>query len=211
MDLRLVVTWRWLQLEPGDPRTLRRVKKGAIRAGLGALLAAAGAAAIVSYLHRPLHYGAVHLTLQLPWKIPPGSEPLLVTGRTGAADVVYVHYLTDRSLQVGFDEWGVGGGESAPIHFWPGEVVEIDLAEATLFDRPSGSSPRAVPGSRALAGRRALEWEVRAGCGLPRERRDRGHPGRRRQRHRRQFLLRPVYRRDPGPSRPGGPDRPAGK
>jgi hypothetical protein len=108
---------------------------------LGALLTAGLAAGIVAFVHRSVRHGAVRLTLVMPWEVPTGSQPLLVTGKTGAADVVYVHFLSNRRLQVGFDDWGKGGPVSAPIPYWPGQEVEIDVAYATLYGSHLAKAP----------------------------------------------------------------------
>lgn len=44
-----------------------------------------------------------------------GAEPLLVSGRTGAGDFLYVRYVAPSSVQLGFDHWGQGGSISAPV------------------------------------------------------------------------------------------------
>src|SRR5208283_3641703 len=53
--------------------------------------------------------GAVHLVLKLPGDRSRGPEPLLVTGREGAADFVYLAYPDAGHVQVGYDHWGSGG------------------------------------------------------------------------------------------------------
>jgi len=85
--------------------------------------------------------GAVRLKVVFPAVITQPAEPLLLTGKTGAADLVYVHYLPGRRLQLGFDHWSVGGPLSAPIDYTPGTVEEIEVAHAALFDGGPSSTP----------------------------------------------------------------------
>jgi hypothetical protein len=147
MSLLTLAGWTILVVAGLQPR-LDRLKGAAIYAGtwagwvaLAILVTAVATFATIDFVHLPFRHGAARLTLMLPWNVPTGSEPLVVTGRTGAADVVYVHYLSNRRLQVGFDDWGAGGPVSVPIPYWPGQVVEIDVAYATLFGHHPGETP----------------------------------------------------------------------
>jgi hypothetical protein len=75
-----------------------------------------------------------------------GAEPLLVSGRSGAGDFVYVRYVTPSSIQVGFDHWGQGGLISAPVEidYQREHVLKITLpsllppAQAELFAKKPG-------------------------------------------------------------------------
>ena len=49
------------------------------------------------------------------------TEPLVVTGATGAGDLLYVHYEDATHLRFGLDHWGAAG--------LSGPVVETDLDE----------------------------------------------------------------------------------
>jgi hypothetical protein len=56
-----------------------------------------------------------HVLLQFPAERTGHSEPLVVSGHTGAADVVYVIYVDNNHVRVGVDHWGVGAVTSDPI------------------------------------------------------------------------------------------------
>jgi hypothetical protein len=61
-------------------------------------------------LGRPLE-----LTVLFPPDAPNASEPLLITGRSGRGDGLYVHYVGNQAVTFGFDHWGAGGPVSAPV------------------------------------------------------------------------------------------------
>jgi hypothetical protein len=78
----------------------------------------------------PRDVGPLALTLRWPAVLPVGrAEPLLVTGRTGAADVIWVRYVGANEVVVGYDRWGHGGPESGPVRVEPGanSVVQVSL------------------------------------------------------------------------------------
>jgi putative flippase GtrA len=78
--------------------------------------------------------GARLLTVQLPAKRTVGrSEPLLVTGQTGAAEVLFLKYPDAGHVQVGYDKWGVGGQLSAPIPVRDAQRLEIELSVGALY------------------------------------------------------------------------------
>ena len=135
--LLVVAGQAWRPGEEARAAACRRQKR--LTDCLLAILLAAGAAVTLrTWSHHPLRTGAVHLAVMLPRQIPAQAEPLVVTGKTGAADVVFVRYLSGQRLQVGFDDWGTGGPVSPPIEYRPGQIVEIDVEYAALFaDRAS--------------------------------------------------------------------------
>ena len=59
--------------------------------------------------------GPEHLVIRLLRNSAGRSEPLLTTGVTGAADFIYLKYVDDSHVRIGFDHWGYGGTVSAPI------------------------------------------------------------------------------------------------
>ncbi len=59
--------------------------------------------------------GPLRIRVRLPLGIVGQAEPLVVSGKTGAGDFVFVRYLSDGRVTFGFDHWGVGGPESAPV------------------------------------------------------------------------------------------------
>ena len=63
------------------------------------------------------------------------SDPLVVTGHTGAADFCYVRRVAPDRIVFGYDSWGAGGPESAPLPYRP------DTAVALRLDLPALSDP----------------------------------------------------------------------
>jgi hypothetical protein len=85
--------------------------------------------------------GAVRLAVVFPALAAQPAEPLVLTGKTGAADIIYVHYLPGHCLQLGFDHWGVGGPLSTPLEYTSGVREEIEVEQAALFDGRPGTTP----------------------------------------------------------------------
>lgn len=65
--------------------------------------------------------------------IQPGqSEPLIVTGATGAGDFLFIRYLTPDTFAIGYDRWGHGGPTSQPIPYVAGKRYQITVRMASL-------------------------------------------------------------------------------
>jgi hypothetical protein len=81
----------------------------------------------------PEQYGPVKLTLNFISFTGERSEPLLCTGRPGAGDLIFVHYINDHELTIGHDNWGAGATTSAPIaiDYKADHVLELD--DAALY------------------------------------------------------------------------------
>ena len=78
--------------------------------------------------------GARLITVKLP--VTPllgGSEPLLVTGQTKAAEIVFVKYPDAEHLQIGYEKWGIGGQVSGPIPVRAGQAREIEVSLGSLY------------------------------------------------------------------------------
>jgi hypothetical protein len=98
--------------------------------------------------------GPYHLVALLPAGKTGVTEPLLVTGKTGRGDLVFIKYTDPNHVQIGYDHWGVGGGMSAPFAIDYTRPHEITIGLGSLF--PEGSE---APGTdlSALARRRLRE------------------------------------------------------
>lgn len=93
--------------------------------------------------------GARLVTVTLPEKRVIGrSEPLLVTGQTGAGEVVFVKYTDAGQVQIGYDKWSVGGPVSAPFAVREGQVLEIEISLGALYG--AGVFPAATVEAEAL-------------------------------------------------------------
>ena len=78
--------------------------------------------------------GARLLTITLnSHRVLGGSEPLLITGQTGAADIIYLKYTDAGHVQIGYDQWGRGGGLSAAIPVQNGRPLEIEVSLGSLY------------------------------------------------------------------------------
>jgi hypothetical protein len=77
-------------------------------------------------------FGAVYLVVKLPNDRSRGPEPLVVTGHTGAADIVYLSYSDPGHVQVGCDHWGFGGPMSNLVPVHGGENLEIEIGLGSL-------------------------------------------------------------------------------
>jgi hypothetical protein len=75
------------------------------------------------------------LVVMLPLGRDGASEPLIATGRTGAADVIFVNFLGGNRVSVGYDKWGVGASVSAPFEVSIAKPQTIDVSMASLARR----------------------------------------------------------------------------
>ncbi len=57
----------------------------------------------------PPAYGDLELRVRLPPNAPLAAEPLVTTGITGAADLVYLKVSAAGQIQIGYDHWGHPG------------------------------------------------------------------------------------------------------
>jgi hypothetical protein len=87
----------------------------------------------------------VSLLLQFPPAAAAGSEPLVVTGRTGAGDFVYVRYVGDNKVRFGFDHWGVGGALGDPVAIDPAAAHRVEITMGSLY-----SGARSGPATRRV-------------------------------------------------------------
>jgi hypothetical protein len=81
--------------------------------------------------------------------------PLVTTGRPNAGDLLYVRYVGATTVVFGYDSWGSGGPESAPVEFAPGTVQPLviqmpSLAAPPRVDRRAHGPLRVVYAGRAV-------------------------------------------------------------
>jgi hypothetical protein len=57
-------------------------------------------------------FGPISIKISLPGTIGGLPEPLLVCGRTGNAELVYIRILANSKARVGVEFWGLGANES---------------------------------------------------------------------------------------------------
>ncbi len=104
--------------------------------------------------------GPVELVLSLPAGEPGRTVPLVVTGDTGAGDLLYARYTGATTVVFGYDSWAVGGPVSAPVALAPGAGRPLTLVLPSL-----AAPPRVPRGSRGALrviydGREVLRADV---------------------------------------------------
>ncbi len=103
--------------------------------------------------------------LRVTW--PEGKEgqrdPLVVSGRAGAADFLLVEYLSGARVRFALDHWGAGPVASEPVAIAPGkaQVLEVTMASlATVADAEGREAWRKGRLRVALDGREVLAAET---------------------------------------------------
>ncbi len=73
--------------------------------------------------------GLRRLTVMLPLGKAGQNEPLVETGSTGAADVIYVSFLGGNRVSVGYDKWSLGALASEPfeVDFTQPQTIEVEM------------------------------------------------------------------------------------
>jgi len=87
--------------------------------------------------HAMPQWGHLRLAVMLPPIPPPMAEPLVVTGRTGRADVLFVRYEPDGSVRFGLDHWGLAVALSEPLQFDRTQPLMLELLSGGLLP-PAG-------------------------------------------------------------------------
>ena len=84
-------------------------------------------------------FGAYDLIAAFPQGRSGRAEPLVVTGKTGAGDLVYVVYVDAHHVRFGLEHWGLAGalGDPVPVDYDAHHEIEISLG--SLY--PAEESP----------------------------------------------------------------------
>ncbi len=85
-------------------------------------------------------WGPIRLRLQLPTDAIGLTDPILMTGIQGAADLLYVRYIDAGHVRFGLDHWGIGTTEGPIVRAELAQEHILVLSAPALF--PPGS-PRA--------------------------------------------------------------------
>ncbi len=106
----------------------------------------------------PVQAGAGRLLLEvlLPWDRLQRSEPLLVSGKPGAGDLVYVHYTDDQHVQFGLDHWLVGGPLSPPVAVDYARLQSITISTGALYPPVEAAAWGPAPAAQRQAARQTL-------------------------------------------------------
>jgi hypothetical protein len=97
--------------------------------------------------HTKQYPGALKILLLLPEGNTGRIEPLVTTGVADAGDFVYVRYVDDQHVQIGFDHWRVGGPISEPIFYKPGMPHDITVSIGSLLPLAGGEPGPKEPAS----------------------------------------------------------------
>lgn len=114
------------------------MKRSALAAALFALILLSGWALWGYY---PPLSATQHLSIAFREIRPGTSDPLIVTGRTGEGDFLYVRYVDATHVVFGYDKWGTGGPTSAPVQVVSGVSYPLDIQLPSL-QRIAGSFPQ---------------------------------------------------------------------
>ncbi len=78
-------------------------------------------------------WGHLRLSIELPHTLASLAEPIVVTGRTGRADVLFVRYDPDGTVRFGIDHWGVGMAVSEPIRLDATRTLMLEVLSGGLL------------------------------------------------------------------------------
>lgn len=138
---------------------LDRAGVGQVRMGQAELLGRTGPSEIFAAAgQRPVFHGndlsgpgdTLRLTVRLPATRPVGRrEPLVVTGRSGAGDLLLIEYLAGDEVRFALDHWGSPLRESPPLRLSPGQTHTIDITLTSLASVEDATLVRAVQSGEA--------------------------------------------------------------
>ena len=93
----------------------------------------------------PLAPGIIRMNLWIPSGKAAGlHEPLVCTGMTGAGDLLYLRYVDEQNIALGFDHWNFGGPISQPFKVDRSVPQRIEIHMGSLFpphSEPSANDP----------------------------------------------------------------------
>ncbi len=114
--------------------------------------------------------GDIELRVLFPKDRRGASEPLMTTGLMGAGDFVYVQYVDDRHIVLGYDHWGVGAVITPPIRIDYNRIQTLRISMANLHPGlgalwPTEAAPLASASERTqvsidLNGTRVVSFDV---------------------------------------------------
>lgn len=84
--------------------------------------------------------GPVRLNFRLPVGRIGLAEPLVSSGEPGRADFLFIKYVDQERIQIGFDHWGVASLLSAPLHVDPLAVQSLVVSWGACYPPPAETS-----------------------------------------------------------------------
>jgi hypothetical protein len=85
--------------------------------------------------------GPVRIKLMFPRHMTGRNEPIVVTGVTRYGDFIFVRYVDDQHIQIGFDHWLVGGPVTEPLECDYGLPHELTISMGSLLAPPDPAKP----------------------------------------------------------------------
>jgi hypothetical protein len=101
--------------------------------------------------------GPLQLVLRFPQHRTGAREPILTTGIPGAGNAVYVAYLDDQHIQIGYDHWGIGALTSKPVHVDFAASHRLEISFASLLGKTSNGQERSPHVQILLNGRAVID------------------------------------------------------
>jgi hypothetical protein len=83
--------------------------------------------------------GPLEVSLRFVQMLPNTSEPLVVSGKTGRGDTIFVSYLPGGQIQFGVDHWGVGSNVGPATPLQVGVTHTLIVSSAVFL--PAADSP----------------------------------------------------------------------
>jgi hypothetical protein len=104
--------------------------------------------------------GSIRIHLALVQKHPPGGDPLLISGRPGHGNALFIEYLDGSHIRFGYDHWGVRSYYSEPVEldFSQWHVIEVNTEALYAVPDSTNLPPRNTPFKLWLDQR--LVWEA---------------------------------------------------
>ena len=96
------------------------------------------------------HHGALELLVRFPRTAGGRSEPVVVTGKTGAADILSVTCVDERHVRFALDHWGTPGLQSDRVPIEPGAVQRLVVSLGSLYPPQEDPCYEATPEARVL-------------------------------------------------------------
>ena len=81
-------------------------------------------------------WGPLKLSVQFPAIRERGPEPILITGHTGRADVLFVTYEPNGLARFSHDHWSVGVHTGEPFEATPGKIHDVEIHSGALLPPP---------------------------------------------------------------------------
>ena len=146
----------------GSPSAPARPAMNRLLPGCAGLATFLLLAVVCLWDYSPPIAGPQTLGVTFPSPLPVGtSEPLIVTGQTGAADYLFVRYVDAHTVTFGYDSWGHGGPTSPPVAVTPGRPSVLEVQLPSLAAIPGSPDPPADLLRVTLDGHPVLATPVR--------------------------------------------------